>query len=298
MRRAVRRFALAAVVTVAGVPLPVSAGTSTAAAVDIVQVSLASSTSTSVAKRVTVQCPAGLKVYGGGYTISPRPSGRIAVEQFEPYQDSRTGTTGFVVRGVKRPGAEASGFAWKLTAYARCGPTLSGWQLLSATAPPSSENNELRCPGAKRVAGMGIAILAGERNVSMRTLDADPDDPADPWVFTRASVDLDPGQPAPPYRIRTTAVCVNPVVAIQINHNHSVYDGRVRTVNPIGCSAGQQLLSIGFHSDVFSLTDPEAGRVLYYEAVRPLGDASAEVVVEPRTTVGQWHVFRETFCLQ
>lgn len=116
----------------------------------------ATSASTSTDKNMTVSCPAGTVVTGGGgYLTAPAGShlGLLSLDRLEPLNNG----SGFVAR-MREVHPDAGN--WALTAEAMCAPAPPGWDVVSFTQAPNTQVATVSC-GSKTVIGAGGRINNG-----------------------------------------------------------------------------------------------------------------------------------------
>jgi hypothetical protein len=117
------------------------------------------SVANSTDKSVSLNCPAGTVVTGGGgyLTANPAANGWVALDRLEPRADG----TGYVATM-----REVDNYAgnWSLTGKALCADPIPGWQRVSATsavAGASATVTTLACASGKSVIGTGARVNSG-----------------------------------------------------------------------------------------------------------------------------------------
>jgi hypothetical protein len=115
----------------------------------------------SSAKFVTVNCPVGKVVVGGGGYVVGVASGRVHVDQLEPLANG----LGFRV-GAHEAGAGYAG-NWSLAAIALCAPAPAGYLVVTSSSPPGngSASAVAVCPAGRKVLGAGGRITGGTGEV-------------------------------------------------------------------------------------------------------------------------------------
>jgi hypothetical protein len=159
-------------------------------------------------KEVTVECPAGSRVLGGGGDIIPR-SANATLVRLVPVHGGLIDK--FVVRAYQLEGPTLS-IDWKLTGYAVCGPALPGLVIAYTddSDPPGQLESEVSvtCPDGKRPIGVGAEIFGGGQDrASFRMIN--PVAAAGRVTVIAQDDELNSLPPAPDFRVRAYAVCVN-----------------------------------------------------------------------------------------
>ena len=120
---------------------------------------------TSAYKTATATCPAGKRVTGTGFDVSP-PDGRVLVDYVRP----NASLTSVSVRADEDEAGTAA--AWTLTAYAICAPAPAGLQRVVATSASSSAAKSVAaaCPAGTRVLGTGGELAGASRQLLLNRL--------------------------------------------------------------------------------------------------------------------------------
>jgi len=117
-------------------------------------------------KTLSAVCPASKpRVLGGGFTTTGT---HITATELQPVAGSPVDSYR-VVAGFDEVGTTAS---WQLLVYAYCSSVAPGWQLVTATSPPTSDPfNQVivTCPSGKAVVGTGGRINGGAGQVQLVT---------------------------------------------------------------------------------------------------------------------------------
>ncbi|MFV2022859.1 hypothetical protein [Micromonospora sp. LOL_023] len=194
----------------------------------------ATSASTSADKNMTVSCPSGTVVTGGGgYLTAPAAShlGLLSLDRLEPLNDG----SGFVARMRE---VHPDGGNWALTAEAMCAPAPPGWDVVSFTQAPNTQIASVSC-GSKRVIGAGGRINNGFGDVVLDYVVPTAD-------LTSVSVrgTVVPGTTPTNWSVTAFAVCasVRGVQRVEFANPLSADDSKSITGS---CPAGTALYGIG-----------------------------------------------------
>jgi hypothetical protein len=119
----------------------------------------ATSVANSFNKTLTVSCPHGTVVTGGGgyLTASPSAQGHVSLTQLEPLDDG----TGFraAMREIK-----STPDNWRLSTDALCATAPLGWDVVPVTGPVNTQVVTASC-GTKNLIGVGGRINNGRNQV-------------------------------------------------------------------------------------------------------------------------------------
>jgi len=123
-----------------------------------------------VYKSVTVSCPAGMQVVGGGYSL-PGALGSVVLDDFIPTATSvKVGAGEVVGPGEPSDGTTAN---WSVTATATCANPLPGWQISEHTsvfAPGTSRIVSATCPIGEQAIGAFASLTNGWGQISIDAL--------------------------------------------------------------------------------------------------------------------------------
>jgi hypothetical protein len=159
----------------------------------------------STSKTVTVKCPAGKRVLGGGATVTGGGRGQVVLERLEPVQ---TATDDRFVVGAREDGTGYSQ-TWRLTAYALCADPLPAYAILPSTSGSASSNSPQStisfCIGQPEV-GFGGRINGGAGQVHLTNLVRDTNGTVD---FTSIAAVEDANGFAGAWTVTAYAVCAN-----------------------------------------------------------------------------------------
>jgi hypothetical protein len=104
-------------------------------------------------KSVAVQCPVGMRVFGGGARIF-NGAGRVALATMIP-SHSASGDA-YLVAATERPGTYNED--WSVQGYAVCGPALPGMEIVVSFTTGVKKEAFASCRDDKVVVGTGAAI--------------------------------------------------------------------------------------------------------------------------------------------
>jgi hypothetical protein len=159
----------------------------------------------STSKTVTVKCPAGKRVLGGGATVTGGGRGQVVLERLEPVQ---TATDDRFVVGAREDGTGYSQ-TWRLTAYALCADPLPAYAILPSTSGSASSNSPQStisfCIGQPEV-GFGGRINGGAGQVHLTNLVSDSNGDVD---FTAIAALEDANGFGGAWTVTAYAVCAN-----------------------------------------------------------------------------------------
>jgi hypothetical protein len=204
-------------------------------------VSAQSQQDSTVFKSITIFCPAGLTVVGGGYQISG-PDGAVVLDDFIPSPDGDrlTVSAGEIVG----PGEPSDGTTanWFIVGTATCMQRPAGWQVVSQTsrfAPGPSGSITASCPFGKALIGAGESLQQGFGQISTSELRF-----GDNFV-TASAVDDEDGYSGS-WSVSAFAVCANPLPGLQIVSSTLPADSNSPKVIRVDCPGGTRVLSAGW----------------------------------------------------
>ena len=152
---------------------------------------------------VTVTCPPGKQVVGGGADIIG--AANVAINDVVP------DATLNAITAAADEDATGTTNSWVLQAYANCAPPLPGLEKVITTSPEDSQGKTVTaaCPASKRVVGAGGEISAGGGQVVLEDI----------GVHNMASVTVQgvetQGGTASTWFARAYAICANPVAGLR-----------------------------------------------------------------------------------
>jgi hypothetical protein len=207
-------------------------GTASAAMVGIERPS-ANSPSNSSDKGVTVTCPPGKRLTGGGGEIVGGGDG-VALNDVIPNPE----LTAVTINGVE----EQAGFAtnWTVRGLALCAIPPPGLERIVATSPNDSANKTVTatCPAGKRLLGAGGEVSGGGGEVVLE----------DVRVPNLTSVTVqgieDEDGTAVDWLLRAYAICANPVAGLERVVGTSPTDSVEKSIRP-ACPEGKRLVGAG-----------------------------------------------------
>lgn len=130
---------------------------------DIQFVRSTSETNTAREKSVEADCPSGTRLYGGG-AQAVNGLGRVAIASARPQRIASTGIDRYSILAEERaPTGFTKAHLWSVEAYAVCGPTLPGYQIVNAdnSEPGAQVSATATCPAGTTVIGVGGSGLGG-----------------------------------------------------------------------------------------------------------------------------------------
>lgn len=187
-------------------------------------------------KSVTVDCPAGTKVYGAGGSIAGG-YGNVVLDEFVPNED----LTQVSAQGLERPGYAAD---WTVWAWAICGPaTLNQQRIELSTAQNSTspKNAVTSCPANLKVYGIGAEIINGQGNVVLDDLEISQD-------LTEVNIGAyEIGGWSGSWAVKAYAICANPAAGgmSRVTLSTSMDGVSPKTVTASGCLPGTKLHGVG-----------------------------------------------------
>jgi hypothetical protein len=188
-------------------PAVVAATPAAASVPGLLEVSAQSQFDSSVYKAVTVFCPAGMRVVGGGYSLGSA-YGAVVLDDFIPSADRvRVGAGEVVGAGEPSDGTTES---WYVVAIAYCANSLPGYTIVNATSDyrtGSSRGIQANCPAGTVAIGGGASLANGFGQISFTdlrvlngngtsaTASQDEDGYSDPWSITAYAICTTNGLP-------------------------------------------------------------------------------------------------------
>jgi hypothetical protein len=205
--RPVRRLVLLAFVAAAVLVTPVLATTPAHALTDVERVSAASRRDSASSKSVSVACPAGKVIVGGGAVAgAARGFASVHLTGYRPGVNLNGDST----MQVRADEAETGNTAdWAAAAYATCAPAPPGWEIVSAASAVGSDatrTQTVECPPGKMAIAFGGWLAAPDGQVHLTG--AFPT-PGLTGVTATAAEDRT-GTPAE-WQLTAYAVCVTPI---------------------------------------------------------------------------------------
>ncbi|HEU5471346.1 MAG TPA: hypothetical protein VFV67_11885 [Actinophytocola sp.] len=234
---------LAGLATLAGL-LAAAPGTAAAdpvspAAADIARAETTSATNGTSPKSVTVNCPAGTRVYSAAGRINGGV-GSVVLDDVTP----NDGLTSVLVTAYETAPDES----WSLTGYATCGSTVQNLQRVFIASESNSDSPKsflVTCPGSTRLYGLGAEITGGLGNVVL-------DDLTPNAGLTGVTVTAyENGAYAPNWRLTGYAICGNAATTMQLNTSSN--PGGLVALDPVSpkgvttpaCPAGTKVHGAG-----------------------------------------------------
>jgi hypothetical protein len=160
---------LAGIAAVAGLlAVQTYAAAPSQAASGLTRVTKVSASDSTTSKQVAAVCPAGKRVVGGGAEIV-NGRGQVVLQRLQPV---RTATDERYAAGA-REDATGYGRDWRLRVFAVCADPLPGQQIISSTAPRTSDSQQSLvglCPNGQREIGFGGRINNGGGQVRFTDL--------------------------------------------------------------------------------------------------------------------------------
>jgi len=200
-------------------------------------------------KTVSVPCPAGTRVLGGG-AVPHWSYGNILLMAMEPVPSSSGDR--FVAAARERVPISES---WKLDAYAICAPAPAGWQVVSNSSTTQLAGGFYggaghlgqACPSGKVLLSAGGRITTNVAGIGMAGLEL-----IDPHYRTPAASlwNIMPNAQLWGSLARTvSAVCANPVPGFQVVTGTGSFAGPGWAGFNIACPAGKRVHGIGVSAD-------------------------------------------------
>ncbi|NUT94462.1 MAG: hypothetical protein HOY78_20835 [Saccharothrix sp.] len=184
-------------------------------------------------KTLTVTCPLGTVVTGGGAHLtapSAAVQGYIAIERLEPRDDGK----GFTATMIE---AQMTANAWRMTVATLCATPPAGWDVVAVTGPLGGSVVTVDC-GTKNVIGMGGRINNGGGDVVL-----DKVAPSTNLKSVTARGSVIPGRHPGEWSVTAFAVCAD-VTAQLIQWPAPVGPAATKSAT-VTCEAGQALYSAG-----------------------------------------------------
>jgi hypothetical protein len=216
-------------------------------------------------KTATAFCPAGKRVYGGGFRVVGG-LGRVMVLAARPDPGGRPGEDKFTVLATERfPDGLPANQAWSLEAHAICLPALPGYQLVAAEDRADGPRDEVRvsCPAGKRVLGLGATV---EDNIAFGLATVVPDRTGQSVTMT-ATDDTTNGTSEDGADMSVRAICATPPPGYQVVAGARTSFLIANQVASAACPAGKELFGAGFdkrdeagHAYPSTLVPQEQGR--------------------------------------
>jgi hypothetical protein len=188
-------------------------------------------------KYLTVWCPGGMRVLGGGGRLYDDDH-KVSLVTMIPVHTA-TGD-GYTVTAIERPGGHSG--AWSVRAHAICANPLNGMEIVVA-GPTSRYSHvaEAVCPAGKVVVGTGAGIGAAELGTSLQTLYPIPN---------RNSViasGVDPYGNAPPdFAVIAVAVCAERPAGYRFHTDSATTTSDNELRVSVSCVNGQTALGTGY----------------------------------------------------
>jgi hypothetical protein len=195
-------------------------------------------------------CPAGKQVTGGGAELTGG-LGQVVIDDLTPLTgDPDPFSTEVLALGVEDEDGTAAN--WSLSIYAICVTPLPGLEVVSDTAPPSSEGKLAfaTCPPGKRVVGAGGEIDAGSAAGEVFIDNIRPNTPplnAAPTVVTVSAFEDETGV-ATDWTVTAHAVCANPPPGLELVTVTADRDSDPASVTAT-CPSGKNLLGAAAEVD-------------------------------------------------
>lgn len=184
-------------------------------------------------KAMTMTCPHGTVVTGGGgyLTASPAAQGHVSLTQLEPLDNG----SGFraTMREIKSTPAD-----WQLTTDALCATAPPGWDVVPVTGPPNTQVVTASC-GTKNLIGVGGRINNGRNQVIL--------DYITPWSNLKSVTVRGtpvPGATLTGWSVTAFAVCANVSTPTLVSFAIPLSGTSHKALN-WACPSGTGLYSVG-----------------------------------------------------
>ena len=225
---------LAAVAAMFLVALAGAPGTASAMFTDVDTVEMTTA-ATSAAKTATATCPAGKRLTGAGFDVSP-PDGRVLIHYVRPDPT----LTSVSVRADEDEAGTAA--AWALTAYALCAPAPAGLQRVAATSASTSAGKAITatCPAGKRVLGTGGELAGAPRQLMLNRLLPNADLTS---VNVRAFEDQTGTTLS--WTVTAYAICASPAQGVRLKTRTSPSNSGTPRSFTMPCDAGDVAVGLG-----------------------------------------------------
>jgi hypothetical protein len=242
-----------------------------------------------VYKAVTVTCPSGLMVVGGGYSLVGA-LGSVVLDDFIPSTFSLTVGAGEVVGpGEPSDGTTAS---WRVVAEVACASPLPGQEIVSQTTQYGGFTPEgdawAPCPAGKQVVGGGESLSNGWGQISTDNLYLDSS-----GVYAHAVEDED-GYSGN-WSITAYAICAIGVPVTHHSGNFGSYNSNSPKDTAAGCGTGERVLSAGW---ALYSTNSSTGSEQVINSRAELADTSVAVTAAEDASgySGTWNVYASAVC--
>ena len=249
------------------------------------------------AKEAWATCPAGTRVFGGGGTITRNHGGgthgRVLLQHLEPYShrypDGQYGDL-YYARAVEGPGGYSED--WYLTAYAVCGDTLNGLQIVHRTSEtptyvaPGLNDTHASCPPGTKVIGTGGVLNATLDNQS--SFQQIRPNQQGAYVFVQGKIH---GGFQPGLLVTAIAVCAEPPAGWHVAIAGTGYTTATTLSTSVTCPAGEQVLGAG-------LTKGDDSGIAHVESIYP-STITPKVYVSGGApyTPGPWNLAAWAVCV-
>jgi hypothetical protein len=192
-----------------------------------------------VYKSVTVSCPGGTQVIGGGYDLVGA-EGSVVLDDFIPSAVGVTVGAGEVVG----PGEPSDGTteSWQVRATAVCASPPPGYTIISNTsafARGSTRAVTANCPAGTSPIGAGASLSNGFGQISISDLTYGG------HSASAGAIDDEDGYSGS-WSITAYAICANPLPGLQVITTFSSVDSSFLHSATSYCPAGQQVLGSGW----------------------------------------------------
>jgi hypothetical protein len=244
-----------------------------------------------VYKSVTVSCPAGTNVVGGGYDLVGA-EGAVVLDDFIPSSTSLTVGAGEVVG----PGEPSDGTreSWQVRATAVCASPLPGYTIVPNTsvfARGTSRAVTANCPTGTFPVGAGASLSNGFGQVSISDLTY-----GDGSVSAGA-VDDEDGYSGS-WSVTAYAICASRLPGLHVVTTFSEQDSSSLHSAGAYCPAGQQVLGAGW--SVFLGSSVVARQLLNIHADVSGGGVSPGVTglasEDANGYGGDWRMYAQAVC--
>ncbi|GIH02537.1 hypothetical protein Rhe02_06040 [Rhizocola hellebori] len=252
---------------------------------DVVVVADQSATTSVSQKSVTVTCPDGTHVYGGGGYIW-NGARRVHIAATAPI-DGGVNWTQWAVGGAEiRPNDYTS--SWRVHGYAICGPWLPGLEYVSVESLVNSTTTRhahLTCPGTKKLLSAGASILDQAAYVVLDDIAITSDlRSVDVWAIERES------GTAFSWSVVAYGVCVNSSAVSNLNRVQQASASTVGDKTRDADCGGQQVYGIGMSQA------NSAGHTLLQSIIPADTDGTTTVRTDPTGAPEAWSVSTQLVC--
>jgi hypothetical protein len=260
----------------AAIGLTATAG-SAAAIPGLVNVSAASAFNSNVFKGVTVPCPAGHVVIGGGARLS-LTTGEVSITRMAP------NAAGTAYEAWAYEDVDGFAFNWALIVTAICAPAPPGYAIVTAASPmgsPPTATIAVNCPAGSQVFGTGGWAFPG-RGVTLLT-GIIPFGAGSGVVAHGAEI---PGF-AGPWNVQAWAICAAPVPVYNIATASTLFDSMTPKNQTAVCPAGTSVHGVGF--DIAGGPGEIFLNMAFPNPMAPVGTSVPVVASEDQTLfAGNW----------